>query len=113
MVKMQWPRRDKAGRYKSQRGWEIFKVEKESNRGRIDNSAREEEIHRGRKIPSVLQIRREIATSEGRDQDFNIEPRGTESTALSQSKKHTYYFRQPLREWNKKQRVSSDSHDAL
>lgn len=90
-----------------------MKDEKESNRGRMDNSAGEEEIHRGREIPSVLQIRREIATAEGQDQDFNIEPKGTESTALSQSKKHNYYFRQPLREWSKKQRVSSGSHDAL
>lgn len=38
----------------------------------------------GREIPSVLQIRREIATTEGQDQDFNIEPKETESTALSQ-----------------------------
>lgn len=72
----------------------------------MDNSAGEEEIHRGREIPSVLQIRREIVTAEGQDQDFNTGPKGTESTALSQSQKHNYYFRQPLRERNKKQLVS-------
>lgn len=92
-----------------------MEVEKESNRGRMDNSAGEEEIHRGREIPSVLQIRREIATAEGQDRDFNTDPKGTKSTALSHSKKHNYYFRQPLREENKKnkkQRVSPASHDA-
>lgn len=90
-----------------------MKVEKESHRGRMDNSAGEEEIHRGREIPSVLQIGKEIATAEGQDQDFNPDPKGTESTVLSHSKKHNYYFRQPRREWNKKQRVSSGRHDAL
>lgn len=78
-----------------------MKVEKESNSERMDNSAREEKIHRGREIPSVLQIQREIATAEGQDRDFNTDPKGTESTTLSHSKKHNYYFRQPLREWNK------------
>lgn len=89
-----------------------MKVEKECNRGRMDNSAGEEEIHRGREIPSVLQIRREIVTAQGQDQDFNTGPKGTESTALSHSQKHNYYFRQPLRERNKKQLVKPGSHDA-
>lgn len=79
-----------------------MKVEKESNRGRMDNSAGEEEIHRGREILLVLQIQREIATAGGQDQDFNTEPKETESTALSHSKKHNSYFRQPLRDLNKK-----------
>lgn len=78
----------------------------------MDNSTGEEEIHRGTEIPSVLQIRREIATAEGQDRDFNTDPKGRESTTLSHCKKHNYYFRQLLREWNKKQRVSSGSHDA-
>lgn len=95
-------------------GEEILKVEKERHRGRMDNSAGEEEILRGREIPSVLQIRREIATAEGQDQDFNTGPKGTESTTLSQSKKHNYYFRHaPERAEQKKQRVSRGSHDAL
>lgn len=75
---------------------EILKVEKESNRGRMDNSTEEEEIHRGTEIPSVLQIQREIATAEGQDRDFNTDPKGRESTALSHCKKHNYYFRQSL-----------------
>lgn len=79
----------------------------------MDNSTGEEEIHRGRVIPSVLQIWREIATAEGQDRDFNTDPKGTESIALSHSKKHNYYFRQPPREENEKQRVSPGSHDAL
>lgn len=89
-----------------------MKVEKESIRGRMDNSAGEEEIHRGTEIPSVLQILRKIAMAEGQDQDSNTNPKGTESSTLSHSKKHNYYFRQSLREWNKKQRVIPDSHDA-
>lgn len=56
--------------------------------GRMDNLAGEEEIHKGREIASVLQIRGLIATAEGQDQDFNIEPKGMESSTLSQSKKH-------------------------
>lgn len=79
----------------------------------MDNSTREEEIHRGREIPSVLQIQREIASAEGQDRDFNTDPKGTESTALSHSEKHNYYFRQAPREWSEKQRVSRGSHDAL
>lgn len=77
-----------------------MKVEKD--RGRMDNSTGEEEIHRGREILLVLQIQREIATAEGQDRDFNTEPKETEGTALSHSKKHNYYFRQPLRDLNKK-----------
>lgn len=79
-----------------------WKLRKRSNRGRMDNSAGEEGIHRGREIASVLQIRREIATAEGQDRDFNTDPKGTASAVLSHSKKHNYYFRQALREWNKK-----------
>lgn len=79
-----------------------MKVEKESNRGRMENSAGEEKSDRGREILLVLQIQREIATAEGQDRDFNTEPKETESTALSHSKKHNYYFRQPLRDLNKK-----------
>lgn len=71
-------------------------VEKECNKERMDNSAGEEQIHRGREIASLLQIRREIATAGGQDQDFNTDPKGTESTALSHSKKHNYYFGQAL-----------------
>lgn len=69
---------------------------------RLDNSAGEEEIHRGREIASILQIQREIATTEGQDRDFNTHPKGAQSAALSHSKKHNYYLRQPLRKWNKK-----------
>lgn len=90
-----------------------MKVKKESNRGRMDNSAGEQEIHRGREISSVLQIQREIATAEGQDRDFNADPNGTESTALSHSKKHNYYFRQPLRECNNKKTVILGSLNAL
>lgn len=62
------------------------------------------EIHRGMLIPSVLQIRTKIATAEGQDQDFNIEPRGTERATLLPSEKRNYYFRQPPIERNKKRR---------
>lgn len=90
-----------------------WKLRKESKRGRMDHSAGEEEIHSGREIASVLQIRGEIATAEGQDRDFNTNPKGTESTALSHNKKHHYYFQQPLREHEKKQRVSAASHGTL
>lgn len=79
-----------------------WKLRRRAMGERLDNSAGEEEIHRGREIASVLQIQREIATTEGQDRDFNTHPKGTQSAALSHSKKHNYYLRQPLREWNKK-----------
>lgn len=63
--------------------------------GRMDNLAGEEEIHKGREIASVLQIRGLIATAEGQDQDFNKEPKGMES--ITEQEAH-YYFRQPLRD---------------
>lgn len=71
-------------------GEEILKIEKESRRGRMVNSAGEEEIRRGREIPSVLQIGRETATAEGQDRDFNTDSKGTESSALSHRNKHNY-----------------------
>lgn len=90
----------------------IFEVEKKSNRGRMDKSTGEEEIHRGREMPSIPPIQREMATAEGQDRDFSTDPRGTERAALSRREKHNYYYRQPPREWNKKQRVSPGSRDA-
>lgn len=61
-------------------------------------------IHRRRQIPSVLQIQREITTAEGQDRDFNTDPKGTESAALSHSKKHNYYLTAPERRTKKKKK---------